>query len=369
LDWVEPGRLLSVAAYIGKEPWLLKLMQKMVRLGLEAQNAESASSTAAQAQIASFKTALDAFEVDNGYFPKGRDGLMALVQKPREAAHWHGPYLALLLKDPWNQDYIYECPGKHNPGSYDISSPGQPGDELPIGNWATDKHNRAQVKDLDDLMAKMLPVAVAGSMDLKDKLTFAFSYRFPAANVAETYAQLKQFMTNGFQAFVGKHKMYAAASLAEKDHTINGVAVDRVSLTLNLDSLGLKMAGQKEQLLAFWPEGKMEFDYAVKGDRLLAGSADRMKELLEPGDGKSNRKAALKLEPGTSLAGYLNLLGFMKQVFAANPAIPEAVKGKMAKLDAEGVDLEFQLRLDNQMHAVVRVPLKLLGELGRLKDN
>jgi len=92
--------------------------------------------TAAQAQIASFKTALDAFEVDNGNFPKGRNGLMDLIQQPRDAVNWHGPYLEQIPQDPWKQDYIYECPGKHNPSSYDISSLGPTGEQMPIGNWA-----------------------------------------------------------------------------------------------------------------------------------------------------------------------------------------------------------------------------------------
>ena len=95
--------------------------------------------TAALTQIASFKSALDAFEVDNGYYPKGRNGLMDLVVQPRDAVSWHGPYMDQIPKDPWNQDYIYECPGKHNPASYDISSLGQPGDQMPIGNWQMDK--------------------------------------------------------------------------------------------------------------------------------------------------------------------------------------------------------------------------------------
>jgi general secretion pathway protein G len=95
--------------------------------------------TAAQTQIASFKSALDAFEVDNGYFPKGRNGLMDLVIQPRDAVSWHGPYMDQIPQDPWKQDYIYECPGKHNPSSYDISSMGQPGDQMPIGNWPMEK--------------------------------------------------------------------------------------------------------------------------------------------------------------------------------------------------------------------------------------
>ena len=96
---------------------------------------EQARVTSAQTQIANFKTALDAFEVDNGYYPKGRNGLMDLIQKPQDAVAWHGPYLESIPKDPWGQDYIYDCPGKHGGNAYDVSSLGPPGKETPIGNW------------------------------------------------------------------------------------------------------------------------------------------------------------------------------------------------------------------------------------------
>lgn len=95
---------------------------------------EQARVTAAQTQIANFKTALDAYEVDNGKYPQGRNGLNDLLVQPRDAVSWHGPYLESIPKDPWGGDYVYECPGKHNPSSYDISSPG-PGGQNPIGNW------------------------------------------------------------------------------------------------------------------------------------------------------------------------------------------------------------------------------------------
>ena len=103
-----------------------------------ANRSEQARVTSAQTQIANFKTALDAFEVDNGYYPKGKNGLMDLVQKPRDATAWHGPYLDSIPKDPWGNDYMYECPGKHN-ASYDISSMGPPGKDMLIGNWNTQK--------------------------------------------------------------------------------------------------------------------------------------------------------------------------------------------------------------------------------------
>ncbi len=90
------------------------------------------------AQIGSFKSALEMFEVDNGKFPPGRNGLQDLITKPRYASSdWH-QYLDKIPKDPWGNDYIYECPGRHNQNSYDIYSPGpdgQAGNDDDIGNW------------------------------------------------------------------------------------------------------------------------------------------------------------------------------------------------------------------------------------------
>jgi len=103
---------------------------------------EQARETSARTQIASFKTALDSFEVDNGYYPKGRNGLLDLIQKPRDAQNWRGPYLETIPKDPWGNDYIYECPGKRNSSSYDLLSmglDGRTGTEDDVANYEMTK--------------------------------------------------------------------------------------------------------------------------------------------------------------------------------------------------------------------------------------
>jgi general secretion pathway protein G len=103
---------------------------------------EQARVTSAQTQIAAFKTALDAFEVDNGYYPKGANGLLDLVQKPRDAQNWRGPYMDSIPKDPWGNDYVYECPGKNNAGSYDLMSigaDGRSGSEDDVTNFQKSK--------------------------------------------------------------------------------------------------------------------------------------------------------------------------------------------------------------------------------------
>ena len=98
---------------------------------------EQARQAAAHADISAIKTALDAFEVDNGYYPKN---IMDLLQQPRDAKNWRGPYLDKIPQDPWGNNYAYSFPGKHNPSSYDLMSvgpDGKEGTEDDIGNWTT----------------------------------------------------------------------------------------------------------------------------------------------------------------------------------------------------------------------------------------
>lgn len=126
---------------------LIELLLVLVILGVLAAivvpkfsgRTEQARQTAATTQIANFATALDAFEVDNGYYPKGKNGLQDLVTQPRDAQNWKGPYVKEIPNDPWNAPYVYECPGKHNPTSYDLMSggaDGRVGGDDDITNWS-----------------------------------------------------------------------------------------------------------------------------------------------------------------------------------------------------------------------------------------
>ena len=128
---------------------LIELLLVLVILGILAaivvpkfaNRGEQARQTAAKTQIGAFSTALSAFEVDNGYYPRGKDGLQALLVKPNDAQNWRGPYLEErggIPNDPWGRPYLYVCPGKHNASSYDISSTGfdgKEGTEDDISNW------------------------------------------------------------------------------------------------------------------------------------------------------------------------------------------------------------------------------------------
>ena len=130
---------------------LIELLLVLVILGILAAivvpkfsgRTEQARLTAAQSQLSTFGTALDAFEVDNGNYPKGKDGLQDLVTSPRDSQGWRGPYLKSdIPSDPWGNPYLYECPGKNNATGYDLSSMGPDGrasTDDDITNWKTRK--------------------------------------------------------------------------------------------------------------------------------------------------------------------------------------------------------------------------------------
>jgi general secretion pathway protein G len=88
---------------------------------------QQAKTTAAHSDISGMEVALDAFEVDNGYYPQGGAGLNALVDQPSNAPNWKGPYLKSLRPDPWGNAYVYTYPGKNNTKSYDLMSMGPDG--------------------------------------------------------------------------------------------------------------------------------------------------------------------------------------------------------------------------------------------------
>jgi general secretion pathway protein G len=115
---------------------LVELLLVLVILGILAAlvlpkftgRTEQARITAAQTQISTFGTALDAFEVDTGSYPRGQDGLQELIAAPADVTGWRGPYLKSDIPlDPWSHPYVYQYPGSVNASGYDLRSAGPDG--------------------------------------------------------------------------------------------------------------------------------------------------------------------------------------------------------------------------------------------------
>ena len=95
--------------------------------------------------IQSVSNALRMYNAQNGFYPTTEQGLKALVVQPSSEPRprqWRCAFEdSKVPRDPWDNEYNYACPGKHNPKSFDIFSSGPdriantPDD---IGNWETD---------------------------------------------------------------------------------------------------------------------------------------------------------------------------------------------------------------------------------------
>jgi len=108
-------------------------------------NVGDAKVSAARAQIELFGLALDAYRLDNDYYPSSTQGLAALRTLPAgdpAARNWRGPYLKKEIPlDPWGRAYVYVSPGLVNPSAYDLVSygrdgqPGGTGEDADITSW------------------------------------------------------------------------------------------------------------------------------------------------------------------------------------------------------------------------------------------
>ena len=115
---------------------VLASMAVTVFSGTQAQ----ADKQAAAAQVGIVKRAIEMYQFHTKSFP---DDLNSLVNKPTDAKlseRWAGPYLDKVPKDPWDNDFRFAHPGKHNPDSFDVWSvgpDGQDGTADDIGNWSS----------------------------------------------------------------------------------------------------------------------------------------------------------------------------------------------------------------------------------------
>jgi general secretion pathway protein G len=92
----------------------------------------------AKENIADLETALIGFEIDVARYPTMDEGLKSLVEQPKGANGWHGPYVKRVTEDPWGHPYQCRFPGKHNPSMFDVWSlgpDGRDGTGDDVGNW------------------------------------------------------------------------------------------------------------------------------------------------------------------------------------------------------------------------------------------
>jgi len=124
----------------GKGFTLIELMVVVLIIGMLAwfvaprafKGLGKAKKSIARSKMANIENALGQFRYDCGRFPTDEELLDGLLVEPDglEEGKWDGPYLKPSeLLDPWERRYIYRAEGQINPGSFDLISYGQDGEE------------------------------------------------------------------------------------------------------------------------------------------------------------------------------------------------------------------------------------------------
>jgi general secretion pathway protein G len=109
-------------------------------------NVGDAKRSAAGAQIEILGLALDAYRLDNDYYPSSAQGLDALSRPPAgdpPARNWRGPYLKKAVPlDPWERPYVFRSPGDSSASGYDLLTLGRDGalggegEDTDITSWS-----------------------------------------------------------------------------------------------------------------------------------------------------------------------------------------------------------------------------------------
>ena len=94
---------------------------------------DNAKVKAAAIDIQNYIAALKTYYLGVGSYPSSSDGLGALITEPASVTgtgDWSGPYLddAMISKDPWGNDYVYQSPGADG-RDFEIISYGKDGEQ------------------------------------------------------------------------------------------------------------------------------------------------------------------------------------------------------------------------------------------------
>lgn len=216
-------------------------------------------------------------------------------------------------------------------------------------------------QQFDEMLNVMMPLAIGGSGTLENGITFSGVYRFPETDAQTAYAQVKKFFDESAESLAGEDKMYSAINFQNGFQTIDGTPVDRFTMTINFDHPMFKMPGQKENFQALWPDGKIEFDYAIKDNAMWIASPGQMEPLLRQ---PANKEWDLEFKPDndTVLIGQVHFLDLVKQGLSLNPMTKAMAGGFFAMMDTTGTEIQFKVDLNQKLTSNSRVPLKIFQQ-------
>ncbi len=223
------------------------------------------------------------------------------------------------------------------------------------------------VQQTEELVRKFVPFQFAGTLEMNQGIQFGGIYQFPGKDSAVVYDSMKDYLRHTMQSQVGEGKPYSSLTFEDGVRRSNGVAVDRATMALNLESPIYQAPGQKEMVKNLMPDGKMTVEYALKGKDLLMGTPGRLDAILAgPPAGATYQPTGVN--PHTMAYGFMNVFKFLPPILAANPMMSEEDKARFNKVDSEGTAFDFRIDIDNQFDYLASIPLKFFRTIGQLAE-
>jgi general secretion pathway protein G len=137
---LRPLHLASRAAFTLLEIMLVVMIIALLAgaaIYMMGGNVEVARDVRLKTDIQGISTQIKVYSIATGSYPTTEQGLKALVTRPEGVKQWRQTLQQMPL-DPWQREYVYLSPGKHNPENFDLYSKGPDGkadtaDD--VGNW------------------------------------------------------------------------------------------------------------------------------------------------------------------------------------------------------------------------------------------
>ncbi len=278
-----------------------------------------------------------------------------------DLARWFAPNAASVSKDvasiDWNAPIAFAASVRNDPT---LSAFFEKAMTLGFRMQGMKQDDEA-TKDTLKLMKDMLPMVTAGSLSFADSgMNFSGYYRFPDRKADDFYATLLDFMDTTMQKQVGDDKMYKDYDYEKGVRKIGAVSVDRLTMTYNLDNPLFQAPGQKEQINAMFPGGKVGLEYALADGKLFfTMGAAKMEQALKPAQSGKSDVGGLKIGPKTTFAGSMNILEFLKGALQSMPMspVPPAI---LNAINPAGTGIRARVDQTGALDAEIRIPLKMI---------
>ena len=205
-----------------------------------------------------------------------------------------------------------------------------------------------------------LPLKAGYSVAFTESFSFEGFYQLLNGSADEVYKQSMALIEQMPTSENTPASYYSDIEFQQGIREVNGHSVDQISMTLNLDHPTMQMPGQREQMLAFFKDGKFAYETAVIDDRIYCATTGKLEQALNG----SYAKPAILPSDATRMLASFNIISLMKIGAQSAPEIAPM----MSALDENSGSIWCLLNISDSLEMQTVVPLKVLTEFSKMEQ-